>query len=128
MLGYWDMSLEVRYPLVEIAVNALIFAPLGALWIARVRHPRGWRAVAPTVIAVGVVVAAEYVDARYLPARIFEPRDMFADTLAPASARRRTRGGSVVVPAQRRCSSRADAGRRRAAIRAESSGDALERL
>jgi VanZ family protein len=81
VLGYWGMSPEVRYPLVEMAGNALMFVPLGALWIAWVRRPRWLSVIAAMVIAVLVSVAAEYVQARYLPDRTFDPRDMVANTL-----------------------------------------------
>lgn len=81
VLGYWGMKPDVRYPLVEMAGNALMFVPLGALWIAWVRRPRWLSVIAAMVIAVVVSVAAEYVQARYLPARTFDPRDMFANTL-----------------------------------------------
>lgn len=81
VLGYWGMKPEVRYPLVEMAGNALMFVPLGALWIAWVRRPRWWSVVAAMAIAVVVSVAAEVVQERYLPDRTFDPRDMVANTL-----------------------------------------------
>lgn len=81
VLGWWGMSSAVRYPLVESAGNALMFVPLGALWIAWVRRPRWRSAVAAMVIAAAVSLAAEVVQARYLPERTFDPRDVLANTL-----------------------------------------------
>ncbi|GGI43521.1 hypothetical protein BCL57_000001 [Agromyces flavus] len=81
LLGSWGLSAAVRYPLVESAGNALMFLPLGALWIAWVRRPR-WRSVVVAMaIALAVSLAAEIVQARYLPARTFDPRDLVANTI-----------------------------------------------
>ncbi|MFE5672310.1 VanZ family protein [Agromyces sp. NPDC056523] len=81
ILGSWGLSAAVRYPLVESAGNALMFLPLGALWIAWVRRPRWRSVVAAMAIALAVSLAAEIVQARYLPARTFDPRDMIANTV-----------------------------------------------
>ena len=81
LLGSWGFPPSVRYPLVQSAGNTLMFLPLGALWIAWVRRPR-WRSVLTAmVIALVVSLAAEIVQARYLPDRTFDPRDMVANTI-----------------------------------------------
>lgn len=84
LLGFLGMPAAVRYPVVQSGGNALMFVPLGALWIAWVRRPR-WRSVVLAMaIAVVVSVAAEVVQARYLPERTFDPRDMLANTIGAA--------------------------------------------
>ncbi len=81
LLGSWGFPASLRYPLVESAGNTLMFLPLGALWIAWVRRPRWRSVVAAMVIALAVSLAAEIVQARYLPDRTFDPRDMVANTI-----------------------------------------------
>lgn len=81
LLGRLGVPAGIRYPLVQSSLNAVLFMPFGALWAAWFRRQRMHLVASATLLAAAVSLAAEIVQARYLPERTFDLRDVIANAV-----------------------------------------------
>ncbi|GAA1055498.1 hypothetical protein GCM10017608_29220 [Agromyces luteolus] len=79
LLARMGMPAGIRYPLVQSGLNAVLFLPFGALWAAWFRRQRLHLVISATVLASAASLAAEIAQARYLPERTFDLRDVVAN-------------------------------------------------
>lgn len=84
LLARLGVPASIRYPAVESAANAALFVPFGALCAAWL----GWRPVRAVVTATALSgltsLAAELVQARLLPERTLDLRDVVANVAGAA--------------------------------------------
>jgi VanZ family protein len=101
VLAGMGVSAGVRYPLVQSGLNAILFLPFGALWAAWFRRQRLHLVISATLLASAASLAAELAQARFLPERTFDVRDILANGIGAGI------GALIVVLAARSVTDRA---------------------